>query len=147
MEQAVETVRAQDEADATMPERFAPVPETCIPLWDQMSLWDHVWQGWGAPAWERQPDLAREASGRASVKPTTIAVTDLHYETQPDGGQRACLDVSVTSSQTPCSFAVTLPLDHQSGDVEATLQQAQAQLLTLFDDVVDELTSRPLERR
>lgn len=112
-----------------------------------MSLWDREWQGRSASARDIGEATPCDQTDGGPGRPATIAVTDLHYETLPDGGQRACLDVSVTSNQTPCSFAVTLPLDHQSGDVEATLQQAQARLLTLFDDVVDELTSEPLERR
>jgi hypothetical protein len=80
----------------------------------------------------------------APTTSTTVTVTDLHYELQRNDKHRACLKVFIASMDRQFEFDITFPLDHQEGRVDATLEHAQACLITFLHAVLNDLQSRPL---
>jgi hypothetical protein len=106
--------------------------------------------GVGRPAHGSDPHAAYHF-GEDWIRPqlppggASITVEDLQYELQMQDRPRACLKITVASGDGELRFALTFPLDQQSGEVDLTLRHAQTRLISFIETVLASLKSKPLQ--
>jgi len=115
--------------------------------------------GYGRPAHRTDPfgtygfealrPQGREGRARLRRKRATIAsvtMRDLRFDSEPDGRQRACVEVEVESLDAGFDFRLDFRLDNQFGTIDDAVTEARDKLIAMFEAAIADLRAGPLRR-